>query len=127
MEDLKQFSECKPLSVSDTTEVLNAARKAWSLSHERVRIETTPINGHTQISSIVATKARRIEFVVGEDDPDIWDTLASYRAFEAWQLCALVPIHLLGIAHERLRVSDFQLQGWWSSDDRIHFGNLEIA
>lgn len=79
------------------------------------------------MTSLAAGHARRVEFVVAEDDPDAWDVLAGIRAADSWQLCALVPLGLLGVAHERLRGHRYELQGWWVTDDTVAFGNVEIA
>jgi len=107
--------------------VVAAALRAWETIGEPVQVSSTPINGHAQMASIAAEGARRLEFVVDADDPDVWDVLIGMEAVEAWRLCALVPLPLLGVAHERLRRNDYELQGWWVRGDEVFFGSVEIA
>lgn len=108
-------------------QVVAAARRAWEVNGEPLEVHSTPVNGHAHMTSMAAGKARRIEFVVERDDPDAWDVLAGVEAADSWQLRALVPLRLLGKAHERLRGHGYELQGWWVTDDRVAFGNVEIA
>lgn len=107
--------------------VVAAARRAWETSGDLVQVASTPINGHAHMASIAAEHARRLEFVVDADDPDVWDVLTGMEPAEAWSLCALVPLPLLGVAHERLRRNDYELQGWWVLGDQVCFGGVEIA
>lgn len=112
-------------SVSDR--VVAQAQRAWLHHGERPEVQTTPINGHAEMASLAALASRRVEFVVESDDPDVWDTLEGIEADTQWQKCALVPLNLLGLAHDRLRDHGFQLQGWWLSDDQVCFSSPEIA
>jgi len=61
------------------------------------------------------------------DDPDVWDVLAAVKPADEWQLCALVPLALMGTAHERLCDHGYELQGWWFQEGRVAFGGVEIA
>lgn len=112
-------------SVAD--QVFAQARRAWLHHGEQPQVQTTPINGHAEMRSLAALESGRLEYVVDSDDPDIWDALAEVEAGEQWQKCALVPLSLLGTAHERLRNHGFELQGWWMADERVWFGSPEIA
>lgn len=107
--------------------VVAAARRAWEAHGEPLEVGRRPVNGHAHMTSLAARHARRVEFVVECDDSDAWDVLAGVKAADSWQLCALVPLGLLGKAHERLRGHGYELQGWWVTDDEIAFGNPEIA
>ena len=49
------------------------------------------------------------------------------KAYDEWQLCALVPLALMGIAHEHLSDRGFRLQGWWLQDGSVAFGGIEVA
>ena len=49
------------------------------------------------------------------------------KASDEWQLCALVPLALMGVAHEHLYDQGFRLQGWWVEDGNVAFGGVEIA
>lgn len=118
---------CAAWSDATAKRVAVAAQHAWEVHGECLEVRSTPVNGHAHLTSIAAARARRIEFVVEGDDPDAWDVLAGMEAPESWQLCALVPLALLGQAHERLRDHGYELQGWWVSGDKVAFGNVEIA
>lgn len=108
-------------------QVAAAAQHAWEVHGERLDVRSTPVNGHAHMTSLAAVHARRVEFVVEHDDPHAWDVLAGVKAADSWQLCALVPLGLLGKAHERLREHGYELQGWWVTDGEVAFGNVEIA
>lgn len=107
--------------------VVAAAQTAWAMHDEVVQVMTTPVNGHAQMASLVAQGARRLEFVVEDDDPDVWDVLANVTPEDSWQLCALVRLPLMGLAHEHLRTSGYELQGWWAGETQIQFSSIEIA
>jgi len=79
------------------------------------------------MASLAAQNARRVEFVVEDDDPDVWDLLVELSPGAPWQPCALVRLPLLGVAHERLRSCGYELQGWWAREGEIQFGSIEIA
>lgn len=114
--------------VSDLSErVVQAARLAWEAHGQVVTTRVSPVNGHACMASVIAEGARRLEFVVDTDDPDIWNALADVEPLESWQFCALVRLPLLGTAHEKLRRHGFELQGWWAQEERIEFGSVEIA
>lgn len=108
-------------------EVIAAAKQAWEVHGERVAVGETPVNGHARLTSLAAPTSRRVEYVVECDDPDVWEVLATAKAADDWQLCALVPLALMGTAHERLCDHGFELQGWWLQGDRVAFGGVEIA
>lgn len=112
-------------SVADR--VVAQAQRAWLHHGESPEIQMTAVSGHAQMASLAALVSRRVEFVVESDDPDIWDTLEGIDADTQWQKCALVPLNLLGLAHDRLRDHGFQLQGWWMSDGQVCFSSPEIA
>lgn len=122
--------------LSDTTSMnmgksgakaLAAARWAWEAHGEPFELRSTAISEHTMLASLAAMNAKRVEFVVEEDDPEVWETLTRVDSTGAWQLCALVPQSLLGVAHDRLRGHFFELQGWWLDGENVAFGNPEIA
>lgn len=79
------------------------------------------------LTSLAAPTSRRVEYVVECDDPDVWNALAATTADDEWQLRALVPLTLMGTAHERLCDHGFEFQGWWFQGDRVEFGGVEIA
>lgn len=116
-----------PVSDTSGARALEAAQWAWEVHGEPLEVRSTPINGHAHIASLAAMNAKRVEFVVQEDDPDVWEALTHVNSTDAWQLCALVPLSLLGVAHDRLRGHRFELQGWWHDGDRVAFSNPEIA
>lgn len=107
--------------------VAAATQRAWEVHGERVVLRETPVNGHARLTSLAAPISRRVEYVVECDDPDVWDVLAAATAADKWQLCALVPLALMGTAHERLCDHGFELQGWWLQGDHVAFGGIEIA
>lgn len=107
-------------------EVIAAAKRAWEIHGEYVALRETPVNGHVRLTSLAVSISRRVEYVVECDDPDVWNVLAA-KASDEWQLCALVPLALMGAAHERLSGHGFRLQGWWFQGDRVAFGGIEIA
>lgn len=107
--------------------VVVAARRAWEIHGELVALGETPVNGHAHLRSLAAPTSRRVEYIVEGDDPDVWDLLAAAKAADNWQLCALVPLALMGTAHERLCDHSFELQGWWLQGNRVAFGGVEIA
>ncbi len=107
--------------------VVAAAKRAWEVHGERVALRETPVNGHARLTSLAAPTSRRVEYVVECDDPDVWDVLAAVEVADEWQLCALVPLALMGTAHERLCDHGFKLQGWWLQGDHVAFGGVEIA
>lgn len=123
--DQRTMTASSWLTLSDR--VLDAARWAWETHGEQPSMQTTPVNGHAQMRSLAANHARRVEFVVADDDIDVWQILAQMEPVQAWQLCALVPLSMLGVAHERLGGCGFELQGWWLDGERVAFGNTEIA
>lgn len=116
----------QPISLA-AQDVVAAARAAWVVCGEEVEVETVHVNGHACMASVAAKSARRIEFVVEDDDPDVWDLLMGLSPQESWQLCALVRLPLLGVAHERLRKGGYELQGWWPGEGRVQFGSIEKA
>lgn len=117
-----------PVIESTTVDrVVAAALLAWELNGVPVELGTTPINGHAQMPSLVAFQARRVEYVVESDDPDAWRTLMTTKLADHWQPCALVPLSLMGKAHEHLFAHRFELQGWWIEEDRVSFGGIETA
>lgn len=107
-------------------EVIAAAKRAWEIHGEHVALRETPVNGHARLTSLAVSISRRVEYVVECDDPDVWNVLAA-KASDEWQFCALVPLALMGAAHERLSGHGFRLQGWWFQGDRVAFGGIEIA
>ncbi len=107
--------------------VVAEAKRAWEVHGEPVQVSVTPVNGHAHMSSLAVLRARRVEYVVEADDADVWDVLAAARHSDEWQLSALVPLALMGRAHERLCEYGFELQGWWVQGDRVAFGGIEIA
>lgn len=107
-------------------EVVAAAKRAWEIHGERVALRETSVNGHIRLASLAVPISRRVEYVVECDDPDVWNVLAA-KASDEWQLCVLVPLALMGAAHECLSDHGFRLQGWWLQGDRVAFGGLEIA
>jgi hypothetical protein len=106
--------------------VLAAAKLAWEVHGETVSVRTVPINGHGVMPSIVAENARRLEFVIEADDADAWQALTEVSV-DSWELRALVPLTLLGVAHQKLRPFGYELQGWWTQAESVHFGSVEIA
>lgn len=68
-----------------------------------------------------------MEFVVEEDDADVWNFLTEEELPGSWNLRALVQLQFLGLAHEKLRRHGYELQGWWAGEDCIKFGGIEIA
>lgn len=107
--------------------VLAQAQRAWMHHGEQAEVKVLPISGRAPIRSLTTLVSKRVEFVVEADHPEVWDTLAGIEPDPQWQKCALVPLNLLGMAHERLRSHEFQLQGWWLTDGRVHFSSPEIA
>lgn len=107
--------------------VAAAARRAWELSGETVEVMITPVNGHARMASLAALHSRRVEYVVESDDPDVWDLLRSATVAREWQLSALVPLALVGRAHENLGATGFDIQGWWIYENEVSFSGVEIA
>lgn len=116
-----------PLGQQVAEQVIAAATRAWEVHGERVALGETPVNGHARLTSLAAPTSRRVEYVVEGDDPDVWDVLAAVKPADEWQLCALVPLALMGTAHERLCDHGYELQGWWFQEGRVAFGGVEIA
>ena len=114
---------------STAQQVADEARRAWELTGDQVQTGSRTVNGHARMATLAAMQAKRFEYVIDGDDPDIWTTLAHAASaeLEHWQRCALVPLSLMGRAHERLSPHGFQLQSWWVTDGRVSFGNVEIA
>lgn len=110
-----------------TARVVAEAKRAWEVYGEPVKVSVTAVNGHARMSSLSVPRSRRVEYVVEADDADMWDVLGAAKRTGEWQLCALVPLALMGRAHERLCEHGFELQGWWVQDDRVAFGGVEIA
>ncbi len=108
-------------------QVVAAAQRAWEIHGERVVLQEVFVNGHARLTSLAALTSHRVEYIVECDDPDIWDALATATAADKWQLRALVPLALMGTAHERLCDHGFELQGWWIQRDDVAFGGIEIA
>lgn len=116
-----------PASTCDrSSEVVAAAKRAWEIHGERVALRETPVNNHIRLASLEAPISRHVEYVVECNDPDVWNMLAAKESDE-WQLCALVPLALMGIAHEHLSEQGFRLQGWWLQGGSVAFGGIEIA
>ena len=107
--------------------VAAAARLAWESNGESVEVKVTPVNGHARMAYVVANGARHTEFVVEEDDADVWSFLQDEEPHESWRLRALVRLPLLGVAHEKLRTHGYELQGWWAREGCIQFGGIETA
>jgi len=107
--------------------VVAEAMRAWEIHGEPVEVSVTPVNGHALMASLAAFNARRVEYVVDADDPHVWEILKSASSADPWQLCALVPLPLMGRAHEQLFEHGFELQAWWVQGDRVAFGGIEIA
>ena len=108
------------------TEVAAAAKRAWEIHGEQVALRETSVNGHILLTSLEVPISRHVEYVVECNDPDVWNMLAA-KASDEWQLCALVPLSLMGVAHERLSDHGFRLQGWWLQEGSVAFGGVEIA
>ena len=108
------------------TEVAAAAKRAWEIHGEQVALRETSVNGHILLTSLEVPISRHVEYVVECNDPDVWNMLAA-KASDEWQLCALVPLALMGVAHERLSDHGFRLQGWWLQGGSVAFGGVEIA
>ena len=108
------------------TEVAAAAKRAWEIHGEQVALRETSVNSRIRLTSLEAPIARHVEYVVECNDPDVWKMLAA-KASDEWQLCALVPLALMGIAHEHLSDRGFRLQGWWLQDGSVAFGGIEVA
>lgn len=107
--------------------VINAAERAWRLHNEPLHLARERIDEHGWIDCLTALEARRVEYVVEGDEPSIWETLADLNLPDYWQPCALVPLPLMGRAHETLSESRFELQSWWLEGERVEFGSIEIA
>lgn len=107
--------------------VLSAARLAWQAHGEPLEEATTKMNEGLCLAGLTAARSRRVEFVVEEDDTAVWDALVELEPVGQWTLCALVPLSLLGVAHERLRGHGYDLQAWWLRDGKVMFGSVEIA
>lgn len=107
--------------------VAESACAAWTVQGHRIREFKRRINDHISIDSLASLESKTLEFIVDADENDIWESLSASGRYESWKVCVLVPLPLLGVAHERLRQSGCELQGWWSEGNRVHFGSAEIA
>lgn len=114
------------LTSNQVSDVVAAAKRAWELHGERVALRETSVNSRVRLTLLEAPISRHVEYVVECNDPDVWKMLAA-KASGEWQLCALVPLALMGIAHERLSGRGFRLQGWWLQDGSVAFGGIEVA
>ena len=114
-------------ATADAARVVDSAAKAWECYGDEVNQQEAAINGHGVMPYLVAHRARRIEYVVTEDDPDVWEMLSSRKPAQSWQLCALVPLRLLGVAHDKLQEHDYELQAWWIRGGGVAFGRVETA
>lgn len=114
------------LTCDQVSDVVAAAKRAWELHGERVALRETSVNSHVRLTLLEAPISRHVEYVVECNDPDVWKMLAA-KASDEWQLCALVPLALMGIAHEHLSDRGFRLQGWWLQGGNVAFGGIEVA
>ena len=114
------------LTCDQVSDVVAAAKRAWELHGERVALRETSVNSRVRLTLLEAPISRHVEYVVECNDPDVWKMLAA-KASDEWQLCALVPLALMGVAHERLSDQGFRLQGWWVEGGNVAFGGVEIA
>lgn len=114
-------------SMTVAEQVMTGAVRAWQAHGEQVEVGVRPVNGHAYMRSLVAFNARRVEYVIETDDPDTWNLLVATKPVDNWQLCALVPLSLMGRAHEQLCGHGFELQGWWVQENGVAFGGVEIA
>lgn len=120
----QERTDNRPLS----QQVLDAAVEAWSFHGEACHIEDMGDVAPGLFAALAPVGSRRIEFVLNHAvDDHGWETLFRWPRSESWRLRALVPLALLGQAHEHLREGDFELQGWWVDEGRIAFGSVEIA
>ena len=108
------------LTCDQVSDVVAAAKRAWELHGE------TSVNSRVRLTLLEAPISRHVEYVVECNDPDVWKMLAA-KASDEWQLCALVPLALMGIAHEHLSDRGFRLQGWWLQGGSVAFGGIEVA
>lgn len=109
------------------SQVVLAAARAWALHGDLPEISRSAVGQCANLASLAATRARRVEYVVEFDHTPVWKTLAALTFAESWQPCALVPLALLGVAHDQLREHGYELQPWWPDDGEIAFGSVEIA
>ncbi len=112
---------------TDASRVVAEAKRTWDAHGEPVEVGITAVTGQAHLASLAALNARRVEYVIDSDNELVWEALKSARHADKWQLCALVPLALMGRAHEHLCENRFELQGWWFQGDRVAFGGIEIA
>lgn len=107
--------------------VMDAAMAAWHATGMECSTHTISASG-TSIAGVVEVESiKQVEVFASTLNSVEWDTLIeSYRARE-WSCRAVVPIGLIGKAHELLRGSGMELQAWWENDHRVLFSATEIA
>lgn len=108
--------------------VMEAARGSWAGSGEHVTVKILRVDGtDAHIGVIKVAGLRVVEYFVTTDEPALWDTLAFFAKTRGWTYRAVVPLPLMGPAHNNLIHTHIQLQGWWVHGNRISFGTPEIA
>lgn len=122
------MNDVGPVLTSDTqvNQVLEEALRAWEVSGAQVEVQPIRVHPELTVVSLRVTDLRQVEFIVEEDVPSVWGLLRR-AASASWHARALVPLSLVGVAHQELRRNDCSLQGWWIDNNRAAFGGIEIA
>lgn len=107
--------------------VMTAAMAAWHATGMECSTHTISEGGTSILGVVEVASIKQVEVFTQALSSVKWDTLIeSYQARE-WSCRAVVPIGLIGQAHELLRGSGMELQGWWETGERVQFSATEIA
>jgi hypothetical protein len=79
-------------------------------------------------ASLDVESDRRTEVFVEEQLPlRAWALLAACNRADNWQLRVIVHAGQLGVAHDAMRDTWCELQGWWHTPEGVAFGAVERA
>ena len=113
---------------SQCADLVSAVMSAWSNCGAGSITESSTALPDGLVAAISIGSASCVELLVSPDaKSSTWSALVSWPKVGGLERRALVPRHLLGAAHEKLRKAEFELQGWWHDGTEVVFGAFEVA
>jgi hypothetical protein len=108
--------------------VLDAARQAWEW--HGLTCYVRPSDGEVAgiVGALDVPEQRHVEVFVEDVNDSLWSSIDRWQVSDAWVMRAVVPLPVLGQAHEALRERGCELQAYWVQDDgQVAFGSVQIA
>lgn len=109
----------------EVSQVLIAANALWRALGDTAETDTFDI-GLNQAHRFISPRYRRVEVLVDAVTDDVREVLTQRPLADGWTFVLLVPLALIGQAHETMYATGWLGQPWWIKDGLVRFGTDEV-